>query len=553
MTQVGLRTRLGDGFRARALRVGTSNLERAVRVVVLLGHAWAALLCLMIATGWRGRAVLNEISGDTYWPWQSIVTVVALGVVMVTISIGAVRSAPRQRVVLSGAALIIALFTMDALSLGSARLWLVALGLACTAAALTLPAAGRNHEAARCSLASAPAVMALVATVRSSDVDQALAAIRGRSLAPAASILLSLLTIFALATSVEGQRERTGRLLRWRVTRQAVIAAVVLKLLLLAGLYLHVTGGFLGGEVFWRPRVDQPLSWLHAALVAGLMVSVAAWSARRPLAAGGFPPRLAAVSLGVGIMEVAALATLVAITVVGTVVPSADTSSFFGLPNWVIDHVERVQVVIAGVILLAALAELLVRRALSAGLYLWLAAGLWLVPALIGIAFASDTSPTAWAAPGQVEAVVTVAVLAMVVTGRTAGLQPRALMVLVVVPFVVLHLDSFWPDAWMDHVTQIAVVAAVVIALWLNPPPAYADQRRNERSRSLLVAGQVGLLTLYLYLFNDAQLSGVLGSSTTIAWLWLGIPITAVLTARVAGRMGAGPEPTATASEPGHA
>ena len=109
-------------------------------------------------------------------------------------------------------------------------------------------------------------------------------------------------------------------------------------------------------------------------------------------------------------------------------------------------------------------------------------------------------------------------------------------MLLVVVPLVVLHLDSFWPEAWTDHLTQVAVVAAVVIALWLRPPPVYSDRYRNERSRVLLVAGQLGLLTLYIYLFNDVQLSARLGSATTIAWLWLGIPVTAVLTARVARR-----------------
>ncbi len=503
---------------------------------MLLAQALAAVLCLMILTGWRGPAVLNRFTGTPYWPWQSILTVVALGVITVTTTIACVRSTPARRALLSGVAVVLALLTMDALGLGSARVWLVVLGLASLVTALALPPGGRDRETVRCALAAVPALMALVATVRSSDVEQALAAVRGRGLAPSAAILLSLLTIFALTVSVEGQRERTGRLLHWRVTTRAVLAAAVLKLLLLGALYLHLTGGFLGGDVFWRARVDQPWSWVHAALVAGLMVGVAVPSSRRPLEPGGFTPRLAAVSLGVGIMQVTALATLVAITVVNTVSPLADTASLFALPDWVIDHVEVVQLVIAGAILLAASTQLAVRRTLTAGLYLWLAAGVWLVPALLGIAFASDTSPTAWAAPGQVETVVTLAVLAMAVARRPAGFQPRALMLLVVVPLVVLHLDSFWPEAWTDQVTQIAVVLAVVIALWLNPPPAFADRRRNERSRALLVSGQLGVLTLYLYLFNDAQLSGLLGSSTTIAWLWLGIPITAVLTARVAAR-----------------
>jgi len=235
-------------------------------------------------------------------------------------------------------------------------------------------------------------------------------------------------------------------------------------------------------------------------------------------------------------MQACALLALLAITVVNAVSPTADTSGLFAFPNWVIDHVERVQLVVGGAILLAALVELWIRRTLTSGLYLWLAAGTWLVPALLGLAFASENSPTAWAAPGQVETLLTAAVLVIALSRRAAGVNRRGLMVLIVVPLVVLHLDSFWPKAWMDHVTQIAVVAAAVVALWLNPSPVYADRRRNERSRSLLVAGQLGLLTLYLYLLTDADLASGLGSSTTIAWLWLGIPVTAVLTARVAAR-----------------
>ncbi len=536
MTQVGLGARLGDGLRARALRVSSPNLDPAVRVVVVLGHLVAVLLCLMVATGWRGPEVVNTITGDTYWPWQSLITVVALGLATEAVTVGAVRSRALARVPLSGTAAVLALLTLGSLPVGPAHGWLVALGCACTAVALALPPGRSGRETARCVLVATVPAMAFTATVRNSDVDQALDALRARGLAPSAAILLSLLAVFALASSVEEQRERTERLLPWRVTTRGVLVASALKLVLMAALYLNLTGGFLGGETFWRPRLDRPLSWIHASIVAVLIVWVGVRSRRRPLVAGDFTPRLGALTLVVGVMEVAALATIVVMTIVGTVSPTVDTGALFAFPNWVIDHVETVQLVAATTILLGATGELAIRRCLTAGLYLWLAAGVWLLPALLGIAFASDTTPTAWSTPGQVETVLTIVVLAMAGTARTAGLEPRALMLLVVVPLVVLHLDSFWPEAWTDHLTQVAVVAAVVIALWLRPPPVYSDRYRNERSRVLLVAGQLGLLTLYIYLFNDVQLSARLGSATTIAWLWLGIPVTAVLTARVARR-----------------
>lgn len=533
MTHVGLRARLGGGLRERALRVGSPNLDPAVRVVVVLGHVVAALLCVMVATGWRGPAVPNTITGDTYRPWQALVTVVALGLVTAAVSIGAVRAAPLARLGLSATAVVLSFLTLAPLPDGPAHGWLVALGSACTAAALGLPSGSNVREVARCALVGVAPALAFVATLRSSEVDQALTALRSRGLAPSAAILLSLLAVFALASSVQEQRERSARLLAWRVTRRAVLAAAALKLALLATLYLHVTGGFLGGEAFWRPRLDRPLSWVHAAVVAVLIVVVAVQTRRQPLVAGDFTPRLGAVALGVGLMELAALATLVAVTIVSTLLPTTDTNPLFAFPNWVIEHVEPLQLVAGGAILVAAVAETAVRRRLTAGLYLWLAAGVWLVPALLGIAFASGATPTAWAAPGQVETLITLAVVVMAATRRPADLDSRALMLLVVVPLVVLHADSFWPDAWTDHLTQVAVIAAVVIALWLNPPHAYAARRRNERSRALVMAGQLGLLTLYLYLFDDAQQSGLLGSTTTIAWLWLGIPVTAVLTARI--------------------
>ena len=120
----------------------------------------------------------------------------------------------------------------------------------------------------------------------------------------------------------------------------------------------------------------------------------------------------------------------------------------------------------------------------------------------------------------------------MAVAPRPGWMTARTLMGLVLVPIVVLHLESLWPS---DSVTliELGVVLSVVIALWLNPPPVYSSKTRNERERSLLVAGNLTILVLYIYLFNDAQLAGGLESSTTIAWLWLGVPITAVLVARI--------------------
>ena len=60
MTQVGLGARLGDGLRERALRAYPPNLDPVVRTVLVLGHVVAVLLCLMVASGWRGPSVVSR-------------------------------------------------------------------------------------------------------------------------------------------------------------------------------------------------------------------------------------------------------------------------------------------------------------------------------------------------------------------------------------------------------------------------------------------------------------------------------------------------------------
>ncbi|MEP7369324.1 MAG: hypothetical protein ABI662_06700 [Dermatophilaceae bacterium] len=511
-------------------------MSRPIRVALTMAQVVAALLCVMVLTGWRGPGVVNELAGFTYWPWQSIITTFAFGVIAVSVSVGAVRSPFWRRMMLSSAAVVLTLLAVDALPLHSARGWLVAGAMLCTVAGLIFPLTRAMWEVIRCVVVFVPFAMAMVATLRSTGVDQALAAIRARSLTPEAAIGLSMLAIFAIASAIQEQRERSDRLLTWHITRRAIIVAAIAKVALMLALYLHLTGDFLGGEMFWRPRLNQPLSWLHAAIVAGIIAFVAAMSTRRPVATGGFTARLGVLTLTLGVMQAAALGTSVLTILVNAVAPTADTTSLATFPSWVIDHSQVLQLATVVVLFASAIVTVIVRRRLTSGTYLWLVSGTWLIPPLLGIAFASESTPTAWAAPGQVDAVLTVVVLVMVVTRLPKVVPPRALMGLLLVPLVVLHLDSFWPGAWTQHLAQVAIVAGAIIALWLNPPPMYADPVRNERVRALLLAGNLTVLALYMYLLNDATLADGPGSSGTLALLWLGVPITAVLTARTRER-----------------
>ncbi len=393
-------------------------------------------------------------------------------------------------------------------------------------------------EATRCALAFAPFALAAVAVHLSSDVDRAMSSLQALQLTIASALALSLVAIFAVATALEEHRERTETLLTWQITTRAVVVAAGIKLVLTLALYLGFTGEFLGGPEYWRPRLDQPLSWVHAALVAGVVAVVAVVSRFRPLEGGRFALRLLTLASLLGVMQVATLVAFIGVTTVAVVRPSADATALFSLPMWVIEHVELVQ--LGGVMLILAFGIWSARHRppLTTGNYLWLVAGLWLGPPLAGIALSEGGGPTAWAAPGQVETLLTVAVLALALLPAGRRLSRRALMVLLVVPIVVLHLDTLLPDSWVQSMTQLLVVAATATALWLSPPPVYADRGRNERVRMLLMARVLIILLLSVYLFTEEEFSGQVSAATTLAWLWLGVPLTAVLTARVSAADG---------------
>ncbi|MFK5634066.1 hypothetical protein [Ornithinimicrobium sp. LYQ103] len=530
----GTRERLRSGLDLRLQRILTPHLIAPVRWALLAGQVLALLLCVVVATGWRGPTEVDRIVGATYRPWQALLTMVALGTIAVAVSIASSRSRGWRRAALFVAGLVVTLLAVAALpSSGWGRAAAV-VGTGCTVLALSLPARGRVLEATRCLLASVPFVAAVVAAVvLGSDVDRALSALRADQLAVSSALALSLLAIFAAATALEEHRERTETLLTWRIGTRAVVLAACAKVVLLLALYRHLTGGFLGGEDYWQHRLDQPLSWLHAVLVAGLVTTVALVSRYRPLEGGRFATRMLVLTMLLGVMHVVALMTVVLATAVGVIGPLADPAPLFGPADWLIDHVVVLQLAGVMVLLAAAIWSLRGRRPLTTGVYLWLVAGVWLGPALAGIEFTDADDPAAWAAPGQVDTVLTLTALVIVLLPAARRVSRRALMVLLVVPVVVLHIGMFWPDGWTRPTLQLVVVAAAAASLWLNPPPVYADRRRNERVRALLVARTVSILVLYLYLFTDPALDDQVSTTTTLAWLWLGVPLAAVLTARV--------------------
>lgn len=518
----------------RLRRALPRSMNRAVAVTVLAGYGLIVVVAAAILIGWRGPSQVTL--GVSYWPVQALLTTVTLGVISTAVTIAAVRSSWWPRLALSGVAIVLALVSLDALPLGPGRLPVLVVSLVASVGALVGRQGSTARESVRCLLASVPFVVGLMAQLVASDIDRALVALQNAQLIPTAAIGLGLLAVFAIASSVEQHRERASRVMARSVSLRSVVVVVVVKLAVLGALYLHLTGDFLGGEPFWRPRLQSPLTWVHAAVIGGIVAYVAVRSRTHALtpARFDFQPRLRLLSVSVGVAAAAGLLAIIGLAVVNAVNPGTDVNlRLFAAANWVVDNVGVIQFVLVGTILVAVVVELAVTRRLTAGRYLWLVAGLWLLPPLFGIAF--DASITAWAAPGQVDAVITLAVLVIVLVPRWRHrvAPPRVLMTLLVVPAVVLHLVNLWPSSWTDAAIKVLLIGAVMAAVLLDQPPVTSNIGQTERTRTLTVAGQLGILVAYYHLFGDAELTGGLGSSTTIAWLWLAVPTMAVLTARV--------------------
>lgn len=534
MTQLYRTVALAQRLTERAHRIRLSRMGVVPRVIVVVELALTSLLAVMVLGGWRGPQGVSPFDGKPYWQLLLPLTLAALGVISVAVSIAAVRSAPLSRLLLSAVPVVLALVAMDSLPLGPPRGWLMALGVAGVAFGLVKLKSSPGFTIAQSAIAFLPFAASAAAAATGTAVEQALAAIGTASLAPSAGIGLATLAMFALAASLQAHHEHANSAMRWRVTVPAVVVALVIKVVLLAALYLHLTGGVLGGPNLWRPRVDQPLSWVHAFVVAILIVCVAVRSWDRPLVAHNFSLRLTAITVGAAVMELTALVTLITIRVVSSLSPTTDTTPFFTVLAWVIEHNEGLQLGVGIGILAIAVAESAIRRPWTTGSYLWLVAGLWLVPPLTGIALFADSTLTFWATPGQVDTALAVIVAGLLVVKGTSIGHPRILLRLILIPSVVIHAVNLFPESWTKQFLPLAVVSSVVIALAVKAPRTSADLRRNERTLCLLVAAHLGLLAAYLFVLPNAELSEGLSIATTAAWLWLSIPVTAVLLTRVA-------------------
>ncbi len=520
------------GFRARLDRVLPSTLSPLVRVCVIGGYAVALLLSVLVLLRWLVHASDDTGPiGQPFDPLVSVVLLLALAVINALLALAALRSGTTQRLGLGVVAVGIATFASGWLPRMPGRQVLAVVLVVALAVALIVPlSADRPRQWLRVSFAALPCLLPAALQPFLGAADRLLIGIRAERAAVEASIGLSTLAVFAVLQSIRESRERSVRATERPVSVPMLTGILAAKAALLAALYAHLTGDFLGGPKMWT--FDRaPLTWVHALVVASAIVALGLRSLRLPVVEAGMRPRLAALAATLGLMELAAVAAFVLLMAVDVFVAGATWP--ITLANWVVDHGAALQIaLVAGLFVgtLVRMARGRFRRITSGQVFL-VVAGVWLLPPLIGIAFGSPV--TFWAVPGQVDAALTVLAGVLLLRSAVRGSPNgrRWVLAIIVVPLV-FHLENLLPESWTAPLLSVLVVLAAAKVLVGNAPPVGADRIRTERERCLTISTQLAILVAYYVLAQSPALREGPETSAFLAWLWFAIPLVSVLTAR---------------------
>lgn len=309
------------------------------------------------------------------------------------------------------------------------------------------------------------------------------------------------------------------------------VAGLVAAAVVLTGLRLTVARDLFPDPdpALWTPLRTSLVSWVHAALVAALVVVVAAVSVRHPLRRS----RERRVTAALAIAGNADLAVGVAVIVAGMVV-AAVSGEFFtpGIPAVAVAALKFAGVVVITLVVLLPPFRGTAARALG------LITGAYLVPITLQGLLAQPElglarAPVGFAAtPVQVALLLlVVAVVAAVVPALRRMLGSGLVVRLAVVPFVAVHAGWLLPAAWSD-LGRILLVVGILVALLFLLPMLSTD--RDRHALDLLSASSAQLLALVVFalalpsFLDDPQL-------VVLGLFWLSVAVIAALTVRTVG------------------
>jgi len=319
----------------------------------------------------------------------------------------------------------------------------------------------------------------------------------------------------------------------WTVA--AIVCAVALTVIVLevTGVW-GVNSGYL--EQYWT--LGEVGSWPHAIITALAIAFVTQRSFRAPLRQRGD----VATTLAVGVSALA-VQSVVALVMIANLIAHAITGSV----ETTIAPPAGLHLLIMWAALLAVVpVAVLPRFKGTVGRSVAIVALLYLVPVYVGITaldLGFDVWVKFWAKSSQVAICLTViACIATVLglLGKPAGIPAEMAIRLALIPLLIISGTSWLPSVVATPLTPIIAVTAALYALLWTLPDSGGDRKAHTgvvltvSAQLLLVAAAAAIVNLY---------PDVSADDPTIALLFFGVPLSALLCAKVASTTAEGSPP----------
>ena len=327
---------------------------------------------------------------------------------------------------------------------------------------------------------------------------------------------------YGVARAIES-RQRVIRPIFRDDLSAGVLTIVLVLVVTLFALRFTVASGLFGGmdAMTWRLRPN--LSWLHALVVAAVIVAFALDARRRPYRP--FGRRGVLVSLGVAgaldfiVLGLIGVVSTAAVVATGEAIDTSGYTPVFALGGLI------------GVLVILVV-TLLPRFRHSLGRVIAIIAAVYLVPAMLAVLLAEQVTFGFAASAAQVGAVLTLAGGGLLAWNhlRVGPAIPAGLVLrLLVIPLLAVHAALLIPFWWANEIGRIVLVLGVLGSLLLFAPRVAADPVRQARNILRLSAAQLLALVVFLLaipLAADNALIEALGQ------LWFAVPVTAALLLR---------------------
>lgn len=294
----------------------------------------------------------------------------------------------------------------------------------------------------------------------------------------------------------------------------AVVVVVVLRLTVLRELFPEPD------PTLWSPFAkESPLSWVHAALVAGLIVLVGWRSTRRPLRRFG-ERRIAAALATVGNVEL----VLGSLVIVGAFLVAVVLGAATFPDAWL----EWVPAIKVGGVFVIGLAALLPWMRGTAARVLAGISAVYLLPATTNNALVAEgvelpPGIAGFAAkPVQIMLLLVASSLALAVVALAGRTVSRPLVLrLAIVPLIAVHAGWLLPVAWSDLGRWLLVLGIVASLVLFLPTP---DPDPARRGINLLAASAAQLLAITVAALAIPSLYED-GTLVVLGLLWLAVTV----------------------------